>query len=442
MNVLAINPWIVDCAAYDFWLKPYGFLSILTYLKEKGVEVDYIDCLDKKINLGYYGRGQYHCEIINKPTTLSSVPRYFKRYGITPQEFKNRIKNKTPDYILITSSMTYWYPAILEAIKILKKDFPKTPIILGGTYATLCYEHAKEKIPSDVIIKNHDLDTLFEILGVNFDEQKLYSTLPAYENFYEELDYVVFRTSWGCPFSCSFCAIKELSTNFYRIPIDKVVRFIDCYAKKGLKDFVLYDDAFLYEDTYAKELLKEVDKLNLNLRFHTPNALHLKFLDEETAYLLKKTGFINPHFGLETLNTNLQKTWGDKVNRSDLLKGISALKKGGFKKGEFSVYLLLGYPGQNLSDLKDDAQFLHSLGAKVSLAEFSPVPKTKLFSMCKNRASDPILHNNSIFSSFKDGKIKEFWDIKNYVRSLNKKFYFKKEELSLRNKRVILNVKS
>lgn len=442
MNILAINPWIVDCAAYDFWLKPYGFLAILTYLNDQGINVDYIDCLQRKINMGYYGRGQYHCEIIDKPSTLSYVPRYFKRYGITPQEFKSKIKDKDPHYILITSSMTYWYPAILDAIKILKECFSEVPIILGGTYATLCYDHAKKNIPADAIIKNNDLPELFKLLNVSFDEEAFYSTLPLYENFYDELDYVVFRTSWGCPFSCSFCAIKELSTGFYRIPVDKVIKFIDRYAKKGLKDFVLYDDAFLYEDAYAKRLLKEVKKLNLNLRFHTPNALHLKFLDEEIAHLLKKSGFINPHFGLETLNPGLQKSWGDKVNRTDLIKGIEALKRGGFREGEFSVYLLLGYPGQKLSDLRDDAHLLHSLGAKVSLAEFSPVPKTKLFSMCKSRSFDPLLHNNSIFSSFEDGKIEEFWSIKNYVRSLNKKFHFSEDRSSLRNKRVVLDVKS
>ncbi len=47
MDILALNPRIVDYAAYDFWLKPYGFLVFLTYLK-KQLKIDYIDCLDKK----------------------------------------------------------------------------------------------------------------------------------------------------------------------------------------------------------------------------------------------------------------------------------------------------------------------------------------------------------------------------------------------------------
>ncbi|MDP2922319.1 MAG: radical SAM protein [Candidatus Omnitrophota bacterium] len=421
MNVLAINPWIYDFAAYDFWLKPYGFLVILSYLKTKGIHIDYIDCLEEKTEQGTFGRGKYSAENVPKPDILKSIPRYFKRYGIEIAEFKNYIKDKNPDFILITSSMTYWYPGISETVRLLKEEFSHVPIILGGTYATLCYEHATQNITCDFTFKNNSLKDFFKVIGVEYNYEELYSTIPSYKDFYKKLDYLVLRTSWGCPFSCSYCAIKELFPQFYRLSSEKVLDLIIKYSKDGIKDFVLYDDAFLYESEYIKKLLKEIIKLNLNIRFHTPNALHLRFLDEEIACLLKKVGFTNPHFGLETLNYQLQKLWGDKVNREDLIKGIELLKNGGFKSGEFSVYLLLGYPEQSLEELKQDVEFLHSLGARVSLAEFSPVSGTKIFQEYGKEFSEPLLHNNSIFGFFQKEKIKDFWEIKNYTRDLNKK---------------------
>ena len=39
--------------------------------------------------------------------------------------------------------MTYWYPGVFKLIEITRKFFKEVPIILGGIYATLCYEHAK-----------------------------------------------------------------------------------------------------------------------------------------------------------------------------------------------------------------------------------------------------------------------------------------------------------
>lgn len=422
MNILAINPWIYDFAAYDFWLKPYGFLVILTYLKSKGFNIDYIDCLERKITKGTFGRGKYYSEIVEKPAILKSIPRFFKRYGITHEEFENLIADKQPDFILISSSMTYWYPGIIEVVKIIKNRFPSIPIILGGTYATLCFEHAQKTILSDFIFRNEDLQEFFKLLNVTMEHQELYSFIPPYEYFYGQYEYVVFRSSWGCIFNCSYCAIKKLFPQFFLVPQENVLESIVKYAQKGIKEFVLYDDAFLYDKEYAKKLLSQIAQLNLDIHFHTPNALHLRFLDEEFALLLKRVWFINPHFGLETLNPHLQKIWGDKVNRDDLIKGTKLLKKGGFKPGEFSVYLLLGYPEQDLTELKNDVDFIHSLGARVSLSEYSPVPHTELFERYQDKFSEPLLHNNSIFGFFQEDRIRDFWKLKNYVRQLNKKF--------------------
>jgi len=421
MRILAINPWIVDFAAYDFWLKPYGFLVLLTYLKQKNIKIDYIDCLDKKIKKDKLGRGKYYWQIIPKPEILKNIPRKFKRYGISIEEFKLKIKDKKPDLILITSSMTYWYLGIKEVEKILKENFNSSPKILGGVYPTLIPEHAKKTFPSFYIFSS-SLEKFFSSLNIPFDNYQFYTTLPAYEDFYNNLDYVVLRTSWGCPFNCSFCAIKRLFPSFLRLPKKKIVDFILKYYQKGVKNFVLYDDAFLYPQEEAKELLKEIKRLNLDIKIHTPNALHLRFLDQELAYLLKECGFFNPHFGLETLNPTLQKKWGDKVNKEELIRSIKYLKKAGFKEGEFSVYLLLGFPQQDLKELKKDIEFLHHQGVKVSLAEYSPTPGTKLFEDYRKELEEPLLHNNSIFYFF-NRKLKEIFEIKNFTRQLNKKFY-------------------
>jgi len=423
MNLLAVNPWIIDCAAYDFWLKPYGFLVILTYLKRKkpNINIEYIDCLEK-IKRDRFGRGKYPEEIIPQPPVLKGVKRYFKRYGITPQEFQRRLKNEEKDFILISSSMTYWYPGVFEVIKILKEKYPKTPIILGGTYPTLCFNHANKFSQADFVFKADKLQDFFNLLGVEFDFSELFSTLPDYNYFYSQLDYVVLRTSWGCPFNCSYCAIKRLFKGFFKVPEEKILNFILNYYQKGIRDFVFYDEALLYEQSSIKKLLSQLKKLKLSLRFHTPNALHLRFLDKEVAVLLKETNFVNPHFGLETLNPTLQKEWGDKVNIEDLTRAIKILKKAGFKEGEFSVYLLLGFPNQDLKELKKEAEFLHQQGARVSLAEFSPVPGTKLYQFYKKELSEPLFQNNSLFYFLRKKDLKEIFQIKDYVRRLNREF--------------------
>lgn len=419
MNILAINPWIYDFAAFDFWLKPYGFLSLLTYLKDRGVNVDYIDCLDKKISRDTFGRGKYYHEMIPKPQCVAGVPRYFKRYGMTPREFEELLPEEKIDYILVSSSMTYWYPAVVDAIDIVKKRYPGVPVFLGGTYATLCTDQAQAKTGCDRIFTNDSLPEFFDTIGIEFDPARFSQTLPRYEAFQKTLDYVVLRTSWGCPFRCSFCAIGTLSNEYVRIDPESVVAYIDRYAKAGIKDFVFYDDALLYDQDYITGLLQNIAALGVPIRFHTPNAMHLRYVTAEIARLLKKCNFINPHFGLETLDMKLQKQWGDKVSTGDLTRAVTFLKNAGFGAGEFSVYLLLGYPGQDLSSLRTDVERLTALGAKISLAEFSPVPHTDIFEEFKDPLSDPLLHNNSLFWFSSEKRIEEFWEVKNFVRELN-----------------------
>jgi len=118
MKILSINPWIYDFAAYDYWLKPYGFLNILAYLQKYDAQIDYIDCLGQKTNHDAYGRGKYYSEKIAKPEAYKNVSRRYKRYGINVNEFKDRLNPDVKyDYILVTSSMTYWYLSVVDTIK-------------------------------------------------------------------------------------------------------------------------------------------------------------------------------------------------------------------------------------------------------------------------------------------------------------------------------------
>jgi hypothetical protein len=47
LKILLLNPPIYDFAAYDFWLKPYGMLSVAGYLRDKAefIIFDYLDRL-------------------------------------------------------------------------------------------------------------------------------------------------------------------------------------------------------------------------------------------------------------------------------------------------------------------------------------------------------------------------------------------------------------
>jgi hypothetical protein len=87
-NILLINPWIHDFAAYDFWLKPLGLLYLSGFLRQTGHQVHFIDCLDpyhqamlarglKQSQRHAYGRGKFlsNYEADYRKTLIAQHPK-------------------------------------------------------------------------------------------------------------------------------------------------------------------------------------------------------------------------------------------------------------------------------------------------------------------------------------------------------------------------------
>ena len=160
-KILLINPWIYDFAAYDFWLKPLGLLSLASLLRSNGHQVHFVDCLDpyhpamlartKKPHRRAYGDGKFFREIIEKPVNLQIISRNYCRYGISPDIFRDEVsRHQDADIVLVTSLMTYWYPGVIEAIKIIRESMPHVPVVLGGKYAT-CATNTPLNFPGPIM---------------------------------------------------------------------------------------------------------------------------------------------------------------------------------------------------------------------------------------------------------------------------------------------------
>jgi hypothetical protein len=180
-HILLINPWITDFAAYNFWVKPLGLLHIANVLRESGLRVTLIDCLDSSIKTNKYGSGKFFKTKIDKPFPLKFVPRNYSQYGIPEEMLLKRLASidEKPCIIGITSGMTYWYPGVFKLIEITKKFFKGIPIILGGIYAALCYEHAKKYSNVDIVFNGREESEVLKLISdlTNFELRTLNSEL-------------------------------------------------------------------------------------------------------------------------------------------------------------------------------------------------------------------------------------------------------------------------
>ncbi|MEW6609414.1 MAG: radical SAM protein [bacterium] len=415
MSILLINPWIYDFAAYDLWAKPLGLLYIASILRKYSYEVNFIDCLDrhhpnlpKPCKIKEYGQGKYYSLEIEKPSLYKDIPKRYKRYGIPLDVFEAELKAiDKPAVILVTSMMTYWYPGVFDAIKILRNYFNDIPIILGGIYATLCYEHAVKYSGADYIIKGKNILPVLKLVDNLTKNTHNYSNFPAELDKYpypaydliRKLDYVCILTSIGCPYRCSYCATHLLSPEFIqRNPLNVVDKIGYYYRKFNLKNFAFYDDALLINaENHICIILEEIAKRGVKCNFHTPNAMHINSLNKSLAHLLFKSNFKTIRLGFETSSPSLQKRTGGKVTNQEFKSAVKNLISAGYQSKDIEVYVMTGLPGQSEKEVIDSINFVASTGAKIKLVEFSPIPGTKEW--CRtglDSDADPLLHNNSL----------------------------------------------
>ncbi|MGB9710003.1 MAG: B12-binding domain-containing radical SAM protein [Thermodesulfovibrio sp.] len=407
VRCLLVNPWIYDFAAYNFWARPIGLLKVAEFLSQFDVELFLIDCCDS-FKVKKYGTGKYKTELIEKPEILKNIPKKYRRYGCTREEFIEKLSFAgSVDLILVTSIMAYWWYGVKEVIEILREKFKDIPIILGGIYATVYKEHAEKNTNADFIYEGQIDDKLIKVIEYFGLKLERINNKPKYwwqMNFYKEMPYAPILTSTGCPFRCPYCASSLLYKSFEQRNIDEVVDEIEGLYNLGVRDFAFYDDALLYKaDTHIKPLIGKLLEKNLQARFHTPNGLHARYIDKELAYLMKKAGFKTLRLSLETVNIKRQIETGGKVTCEELERAVLYLKEAGFLSQEIGVYIMYGLPRQSLEEVKAGVEFLKKLKVRIHLTEFSPIRGTYYWHELVKAGVisddiDPVLTNNSIFS--------------------------------------------
>ncbi|UCC65890.1 MAG: B12-binding domain-containing radical SAM protein [Deltaproteobacteria bacterium] len=420
-NLLLINPWIYDFAAYDLWAKPLGLVYLAALLEKNGWRINYIDCLDVHHLASKVGlkppkrrpdhRGHFYREQLDKPPPLGEIPRRFHRFGLPPELFQETLQSlPTPQAILVSSGMTYWYLGVQEVIKVVKEVFPAVPVILGGIYATLCADHAGRISGADFVIKGWGEVQILELLEELTAVYPLFLPdltdldrlpYPAFR-LYPKGDYVCILTSRGCPFQCTYCASSLLNPGFLKRDPVKVVDEVAHWVRRyGVEDIAFYDDALLVDQEFAMSLLRGIEGSGIKARFHTPNGLHVRGVTEEVGKLMRHVGFTTVRLGLETSCAERQLATGGKVSNEDFRTAVRNLRQVGYSAREIGTYIMVGLPGQKRDEVEETIHFIWDSGARPYLAEYSPIPGTPLWEEAVETSpfdleGEPLFHNNTI----------------------------------------------
>ena len=391
MKILAINPPVEDFTAYNLWAMPLGLFRVMEHHQKLGDTVTYLDLLDGEY-CGYegavqpqyrsWGRHSYWKKEIPKPAELKFVPRRYNRFGASDERILKLISAlEKPDMIFVSTGMTYWYRPVLKLIEIVKKVFPTVPVKTGGISATL--------IPG-----------IFKLDGVEVIKGKysINNGITGTDNsFINVLKFFPVNIVEGCPNRCGYCSSAIFNPKIRIMDMKKQAQSLEKWNKiTGLNDVAFYDDAlFLDSGRYLKEFLSFLEPGKY--RFHTPNGVHLKELDEELCKVLKEQDIPQLRFGFETAFTR----YDSKTDIDQLKEKVEMLQHAGFTSEQTGVYLLCGLPGQTVDEVEKTIEIVAEIGARPYLSEFSPVPGTVLYEKHRSESlldfhSEPLYQNNSV----------------------------------------------
>jgi radical SAM superfamily enzyme YgiQ (UPF0313 family) len=247
----------------------------------------------------------------------------------------------------------------------VRARYPDLPIVWGGTHPSIAPEQTCEHPLVDIVVAGQGEATFMELVeaieaGRPLDEvDGLYfkrdgrivktgcratvdiDTLPPlpFEVFDVErsitlhaqaLDHhlpgrrpVTYYSSYGCPFSCSFCSEPLTSKRrWYSKSPEKVIADLKTLKERYGADAVIFEDPIYFIDlkraVRIAELMIEND---LEMMWTASSRLEtIKKIDDETWELLKRSGLFQIFIGIESASPTVLKSIGKKYTADDIVE--------------------------------------------------------------------------------------------------------------------------
>lgn len=300
---------------------PIGLLKIAGYFKSKSIDV----------NLIRHDGGEIDIDLEHNAVLDVSF---------------NKINDKKPDLIFITSIFTYWAKYVKEAVLFYKKLYPDVPIIVGGIYASLMPEHCLKFTGCDDII-----------VGQIPEAENI---APAYDLV--DVDYQIIHTTRGCIRRCKACGVYDIE------PIWS--------CKKSIKDeickkkIVFYDNNLLANE-YIEDILNELIELKKDKKIsyiESQSGFDGRILIDNPylANLIKEAGFKNPKIAWD----------GPLSDKDSIYKQISILCDAGFNAKDISVFMLYNHE-LPYEELEKKRVKCFDMGVQITDCRFRPLNSIK-----------------------------------------------------------------
>ncbi len=200
--------------------------------------------------------------------------------------------------------------------------------------------------------------------------------LELYSHPWKSCPYSVILTSFGCPFSCTFC--NTSSVPFKYRPIEEVIAELKYINSIGIGEVMFRDLNFVNDRKKTRKLCRNMIDNGIEMGWYA--CVRADSLDEETLSLMKAAGCHTLHIGVESGSESILRHYQKNVNLEKIRNSFSLCRKIGIKT---LAFFIIGLPGETPESIRQTIEFSKSL--KCNFASFNiamPLYGTKLREEC------------------------------------------------------------
>lgn len=337
-------------------------------------------------------------EVLSSLTSSEDTPIILDML-LEKKDFKHFLIKYTPDIICLTGYITS-VPKIKEYCSIAKSYNSNIKTIVGGVHCEVCPEDLNHKSIDYRVVRN--ATTIFPQLlqhiknnsgkpkGIlTFNEECNFSELPTFNfyyplpnrnliNKYQQKYFYIFqnkvaliKTSFGCPFKCSFCFCRQITKdNYFERDINDVINELRQIKQK---EIYIVDDDFLSSPKRVNSFLDKLEEYNIKKRFLIYGRADFIVKNTKIIKRFRKLGLDTIIVGFESFNNLELDIYNKKTDSMINEKAMKILNK--YNIDCFATIIIS--PNWSKNDFERCGEKLISLGIHfVNLQPLTPLPGT------------------------------------------------------------------
>lgn len=315
------------------------------------------------------------------------------------RSFESFLEEHKPEVFCITGYITN-VSTIISYCQIAKKIDKKIVTIVGGVHCEVCPEDFENEAIDYRVVRNAAIifTDLLDHIEFNAelpkgvfrkDDSLENTTLPAFDfrvpfpdrksvDRYRDKYFYIFhervaliKTSFGCPYQCSFCFCRIITNKLYQQrSLDEVIQELE-----QIKETEIYivDDDFLVDKKWLQAFISEIKKRNIKKHYLVYGRADFIAENPDIMHELAEIGLRTVIVGFESFSDKELDKYNKKTSVAMYKETMTVLHR-----EKIDVFATIIIPPEwDRSDFKNMVKILKSLRIHfINLQPLTPLPKT------------------------------------------------------------------